>query len=256
MNRTKKILMAVLCYNNQLSTLDVSGCTELWQLQCYNNELTSLIVQDNVPRSMIDCKNNHFLLSDLYNLSATINNNCYKYYSDQTLPLREIHIDETVDYSAEKEFDGFATDFYVSKLGNDGYYQTAVEDEDYNISEGVITFHTTGGYRVSMYNSQGVPNSSANPTVTATFTVGDGAGISKTEVTANITVYPNPTKDELKIESGELKVESIEIADITGKTIQQFSSVTTINVSHLSSGIYFVKIKTDKGELTKKIIKE
>ena len=80
--------------------------------------------------------------------------------------------------------------------------------------------------------------------------------ISETNAQATLHIYPNPAKDELLIESGDLKIESVEIVDITGKTIQQFSSVTTINVSHLSSGIYFVKIKTDKGELTKKVIKE
>ena len=208
------------CYDNLFTTLNLSECTALGYLHCYNNELTSLILPNNAPSNRIDCKNNHFLLSDLYNISATINNaNCYKNYLDQTLPLREIQIGETVDYSAEKEFDGFATDFYVSKLG-DGYYQTAVEDEDYNISEGVITFNTPGGYMVSMYNSQGVPNSTVNPTsVTATFTVGDGAGISKTEVTANITVYPNPAKDELRIMNYELRINNVEIVDITGKII-------------------------------------
>ena len=73
----------------------------------------------------------------------------------------------------------------------------------------------------------------------------------------SIKIYPNPAKDELIIESGELKIESVEIVDITGK--KQFSifnfQFSTINVSHLSAGTYFVKIKTDKGELTTKFIK-
>jgi len=71
-----------------------------------------------------------------------------------------------------------------------------------------------------------------------------------------VNLYPNPTTGELRIASGELQVESVEIFDITGKTIQHFNVATTINVSHLSNGIYFVKIKTDKGELTQKIIKQ
>ena len=72
----------------------------------------------------------------------------------------------------------------------------------------------------------------------------------------SLAIYPNPVKDELTIESGDLTINSVEICDITGKTIQQFNGGTTINVSQLSSGIYFVKIKTDKGDLTKKVIKE
>jgi len=59
----------------------------------------------------------------------------------------------------------------------------------------------------------------------------------------------------LKIESGELSVKKVEIYDVTGKTVLT-SHVTTIDISHLQAGIYFIKLKTDKGELTKKVIKQ
>ena len=79
-------------------------------------------------------------------------------------------------------------------------------------------------------------------------------GIAESTAT-QINIYPNPTTWELKIESGELKVEKVEILDITGKTVLT-SRETTINISQLSTGTYFMKLKTDKGELTKKVIKE
>jgi len=76
------------------------------------------------------------------------------------------------------------------------------------------------------------------------------------EVLANsISIYPNPTKGEIRIESGELRVEKVEILDITGRIVLT-SHETTLNISQLSAGTYFVKLKTDKGELTKKVIKE
>ena len=81
-------------------------------------------------------------------------------------------------------------------------------------------------------------------------------GISETE-TGKINLYPNPVKDELTIENGELTINKITIADLSGKSIQQINgSQKQINVSALSSGIYFVKIETDKGVVTKKFIKE
>jgi hypothetical protein len=72
-----------------------------------------------------------------------------------------------------------------------------------------------------------------------------------------IMVYPNPVKDELRIESGEVKIINIKIIDLTGKTYVNCQLLTnSIDVSFLSSGIYFVKLETEKGSVTKKIIKE
>jgi len=74
-------------------------------------------------------------------------------------------------------------------------------------------------------------------------------------LTNSIIIFPNPTKGELRIESGDLKIESVEIYDISGKKILH-STETTLNISQISTGTYFVKLKTDKGELTKKVIKQ
>ena len=77
----------------------------------------------------------------------------------------------------------------------------------------------------------------------------------------NITVAPNPTTGELKIESGKLKIESVEVFDIYGKnqTNFQFSTFNfqlKIDISNLSAGLYFVKIKTSVGEVVKKVVKQ
>ena len=74
-----------------------------------------------------------------------------------------------------------------------------------------------------------------------------------------IFIYPNPVQNELKIES-ELKINSVEICDLTSKIIVanhklQFANSILINLSSLPQGIYFVKIYTDKGVKIEKIIK-
>jgi Flp pilus assembly protein protease CpaA len=70
-------------------------------------------------------------------------------------------------------------------------------------------------------------------------------------------IYPNPVKEELKIESGELQINSVEIVDLLGKTIYKFNnSINKINVSELSQGIYFVKMETDKRIITKTFVKK
>ena len=73
----------------------------------------------------------------------------------------------------------------------------------------------------------------------------------------NIKIFPNPVILELKIENEELKVNSVEILDITGKLFysSQFS-INTINVSNLQQGIYLLKIGTDKGIIVEKFVKK
>lgn len=84
----------------------------------------------------------------------------------------------------------------------------------------------------------------------------ENTGIADIEI-AGIEIYPNPVKDVLQIESCELSVNRIEIVDLSGNVIYQFDDLKNqINVSVLTQGIYFVKLKTDKGTITKKLIKE
>jgi len=81
-------------------------------------------------------------------------------------------------------------------------------------------------------------------------------GIAGVENT-NVKTYPNPVKNELQIESDDLKINQVKIVDLSGKTIYQFNGLRNqINVSALPKGIYFVKLETDKGIITKKFMKE
>ena len=74
-----------------------------------------------------------------------------------------------------------------------------------------------------------------------------------------ITIVPNPTTGELRIENGELRINDVEIFDIYGRK-QQVSNLTSqisnpINIAHLPAGLYFVKINTEAGEVVKKVVK-
>jgi len=78
---------------------------------------------------------------------------------------------------------------------------------------------------------------------------------------SKVKLFPNPTAGELIIDNGELRVENVELYDIYGRkqkiTINSpFSILHSIDISHLSSGIYFVRIYTEEGVINKKIIKQ
>ena len=75
-------------------------------------------------------------------------------------------------------------------------------------------------------------------------------------------IYPNPVNDELHIAT-EANIEEISIYDIYGRLCcrdasnASTSTIDTFNVSvqDLENGIYFINIKTDKGNIVKRFIK-
>jgi len=76
----------------------------------------------------------------------------------------------------------------------------------------------------------------------------------------SIRIYPNPTKNELSVISSRLSVERIEIFNTFGKNVLShkplISSETTIDITDLPAGIYFIMITTEAGEVVKKLVKE
>ncbi|MFY9161011.1 MAG: T9SS type A sorting domain-containing protein [Paludibacteraceae bacterium] len=77
--------------------------------------------------------------------------------------------------------------------------------------------------------------------------------IENIELGNQLSIYPNPVSSELRVSSEYLKINAIEITDLTGKIVL-VSNKTDINVSNLSNGTYLVNIHSDKGIVTKKII--
>jgi hypothetical protein len=76
-----------------------------------------------------------------------------------------------------------------------------------------------------------------------------------------ITVSPNPASSEIKVISNQLTVIGIDIYNMLGEKVYTSPptdnrSPITINVSSFPSGMYFVKIKSEKGVVVKKFIKE
>ncbi|WCO01376.1 T9SS type A sorting domain-containing protein [Psychroserpens ponticola] len=76
----------------------------------------------------------------------------------------------------------------------------------------------------------------------------------------SISLYPNPTTNHLTLESKQA-IKQITIYDISGRLINEVAVIgtkteLTISTEMLSTGTYFVNIKTETSEVVKKIIKE
>jgi|TARA_R100000479_G_scaffold85403_1_gene41517 uncharacterized repeat protein (TIGR01451 family) len=71
-----------------------------------------------------------------------------------------------------------------------------------------------------------------------------------------ITLHPNPVSSILQIGiTDKLTFQKVKVYSILGKELMA-SSEKQIDTEALSSGVYFVKVITDKGNVTKKIVKQ
>jgi len=72
----------------------------------------------------------------------------------------------------------------------------------------------------------------------------------------NIHIFPNPTNGLIHIESNnQFEFFEITLYNALGKTIKINLSNESIDLSDISSGIYFLSIRTSKGMINKKIMK-
>lgn len=91
----------------------------------------------------------------------------------------------------------------------------------------------------------------------ATFVIDTLSNIKPVTV-ENIRIYPNPTVSVLLIETQNLPINDIKIFDVAGQlytsNYTQKNDYIELTLDAIPSGIYFVKIRTDKQIITKKII--
>lgn len=74
---------------------------------------------------------------------------------------------------------------------------------------------------------------------------------------SSISFYPNPVNETIHIQSGSEKL-SIQIRNSAGETVlikNVFVKHSSINIQHLSPGIYFIELTNDSERLVRKIVK-
>ena len=169
-----------------------------------------------------------------------------------------------------------ATTYDIYRNGN--LYASDVTGTQF-LNTYLITAGTTYTYSMIAKNSVGtVANSNGTRTVTAISCLAAGTNTPETVMTKNdeliinnifikneITLYPNPTEDKffLNIDNVLNKTLDISIFSLTGQNVytKNFNSSEeiinqSIDIRHLTSGIYLIKIYVDGKEYNKKIIKK
>ena len=110
------------------------------------------------------------------------------------------------------------------------------------------TYASSGSYTVTLI----VKNSCNSDTVTGPITIVPPASVRGLSLQSAIAVYPNPASNLLFIENRNgIALSSISINDITGKTVLSINSENkkqAIDISKLSSGVYYLRAVSSSGE--------
>ena len=133
-----------------------------------------------------------------------------------------------------------------------------------NSNQPWLTFNKNSGNGNDMLTFNVTANTTnSQRTAIATFTAGAitktvtiiqdaTVGINEINKTNTITIYPNPTSGIVTISSSEA-IASINVFDVTGKLVYNQQNIkqtnTTLDLSTLSNGIYFIHALTENGEV-------
>lgn len=112
------------------------------------------------------------------------------------------------------------------------------------------TAKTAGTYRVEVTDTNGCSKLSGSKTVS--IICREDGKLSTNE----INIYPNPVKDILSIAFDYEEDFEIYIENTLGEKVIIAQNQNAIDVSELSTGIYFIKVKVNDNFLTQKFIKE
>ena len=97
----------------------------------------------------------------------------------------------------------------------------------------------------------------SDPSNTITFTT-SSVGVQDYEL-EQTELYPNPTTGVITIRNSNVRIQNVEVYDVYGKLLSRVEvndNMVTVDVSRLASGVYFTRIATERGTLTKRIVKK
>jgi alpha-tubulin suppressor-like RCC1 family protein len=187
-------------------------------------------------------------------LSRTIGENTYNYTITSTLsnanydityvPANFIITKAVLTITANNQTRFFGSDNPTLTITYTGFVSSDTENSLISPATASTVANATsllGTYEITVEGA--VSDNYSFNYVNGTLTVTSGLG-TDTFYTTNFSCYPNPVKDKLNIiSSSKQKIDSIEIIDALGKTInKEAGDIKNINVENLLNGFYILKI--------------
>ena len=152
---------------------------------------------------------------------------------------------------------GSARPVYIEALGQSMIFMTIYGDDNDNVS--FRYYDMTTGEEVALNDEMTFEVNATHGDVMEPYVMTlSTMGID--EASSGFNIYPNPVHDKLYIET-EAEVKEVVVYDVYGRVQNLRISETqklrnSIDVSDLNSGVYFIQIKTEEGNITKRFVKE
>jgi hypothetical protein len=236
------LLTDLNCYNNQLTSLDVSDCVNLVNLDCSSNQIGSLNLSSNTELVSLGCGRNNLTELDVssnLNLEALT---CRKNQIDSLSLSQNSTLSLLICNSNQLKYlnvaNGNNTNFgYMDAFDNPDLYCIFVDDSIYSNQhwhqvDDIVTFHSgsTNCYLLS-----------SNQVMFA----------------ENISIWPNPTNSTIRITGiDNLEVKNIKLINYFGQIVSEYKTIEKIDLSKFSTGVYVLQIETfSRGKIISKIIK-
>ncbi len=211
-------LTGIFLENNFLNSLNVLNNQFLESLWVRNNQINSLNLNSNTNLTQLSIENNQIETLDL-----SINNvlNLVR-CNDNNLSALSIKNGNTlsiIDFDSRNNLNLLCVEVDANAVGN------IPQNWQYDSGANFLEDCTLG------YTENNIENS--------------------------IIIFPNPTSQKLTVKvKNNIEIQKLTVANIAGQIIKNSKMIESLDVSSLKAGLYFLKIKTNEGTITKKIIKE
>lgn len=225
-----------------------------------NNGRTSIVSENTLNNKVVFTK--EVYVSASRPLSATV---CWTdpvpFGAVVTPVVADARTSAVVNNLDLKIIDDNGTVFYPWKLDPSALFNSATQNSDNevdNVEKVFIANAPVGKYIIQVTHKGDLLGGAQDFSLIAEGF--DPVTLSTTEIDAKdeIVIYPNPTQDKLSFNLDKsFQLQKIVVVDNNGKVVKSFDTNISndINVSDLSSGIYFVQFISEQGTVTKKFIK-
>jgi hypothetical protein len=145
------------------------------------------------------------------------------------------------------------TDFITTDLNNNVITITESYDLHTFDFSSINGANNNPNFRIRIsFNGNTTASNGNNRFDNITLTADSYAGL-EDSIAPVVQIYPNPTNDIIQIAS-EHAIHSISLMDLNGRVVLQ-SDATSVSLSNLQGGMYFLFIETSAGAVHKSIVK-
>nr|MCR4736987.1 T9SS type A sorting domain-containing protein [Bacteroidales bacterium] len=138
---------------------------------------------------------------------------------------------------------------------NEGSAWTLFAQNDHNPTLSLPTPDHYDSIRVKLEVED--PETGQRDWVEKTLYFGNNVGISS--YAGDVTLYPNPNGGKFSVRSGSARMREVRVYDLQGRLLRDLAvdgQTTDINIENFPAGTYLVHILTDKGSVTKTVLKQ